>query len=47
VRSEVLIVMSIKITVFWDVTPCGLVDRYNILLELAASIIRAGKPLLP
>jgi hypothetical protein len=29
------------------VTPCGLVDRYNILLELAASIIRAGKPLLP
>jgi hypothetical protein len=26
-KSEVL--MEVNITVFWDVTPCNLVDRYH------------------
>jgi hypothetical protein len=46
VRSEVLVVVNMKITVIWDVTPYSLVDRY-ILLEPALSIFRAEKPLLP
>jgi hypothetical protein len=28
-KSEVLSAMNIKIMVFWDVTPCSLVDRYQ------------------
>jgi len=28
-RSEVLTVVTMKITVFWDVTPCGLVEIYS------------------
>ena len=29
-----------KITAFWDVTPCSLVDRYNVSHERNASIFR-------
>jgi hypothetical protein len=29
-----------KITAFWDVTPCSLVDRYNVSRERNASIFR-------
>jgi hypothetical protein len=28
-RSEILRAESIKGTVFWDITPCSLVDRYS------------------
>jgi hypothetical protein len=27
-RFEVLVVVNIKIIVFWDVRPCNVVDRY-------------------
>ena len=29
VRPEVLIAMNVSATVFWDVTPCGLVDKHQ------------------
>jgi hypothetical protein len=39
--------VTIKITVFRDVTPCSLVDRYQRFGELAASIFRIEESLLP
>jgi hypothetical protein len=33
-----------KITVFWDVTPFGLVGKYSFAYEHAASIFRLMKP---
>jgi hypothetical protein len=32
--------VCIKITVFWDVSPCSLVEVYQLLGELVASIFR-------
>jgi len=29
VRYDILVVMKIKITFLWDVTPCGLMYRYQ------------------
>jgi hypothetical protein len=37
---------SMKMTVFWDVTPCSLVEVYNVLEVLATSITRAMSKLL-
>jgi hypothetical protein len=37
-RFEVLKAVNIKPTVFWDVTPCNLVEGINVLEELAAAI---------
>jgi hypothetical protein len=28
-RSDILLVVTVKITVFWDVMPCSLVDVYG------------------
>jgi hypothetical protein len=33
---EVISAAATNITVFWDVTPCSLVDAYNVLEERAA-----------
>jgi hypothetical protein len=33
-----------KMAVFWDVTPCSLVELYDVSELLAASIIRAMSP---
>jgi hypothetical protein len=41
VRFQVLTAASIKITAFWNVAPCSLVDVYRRSEVLAASIIRA------
>jgi hypothetical protein len=35
-----LMVMNIKITVFWDVKLCSFVDKYQYFKETAASIFR-------
>jgi hypothetical protein len=37
---EILMAVSIKIMVFWDVTPCSLIDTYQDLEDPAASIFR-------
>jgi len=29
VRFEVLVIVDMKFMIFWDVTPCILVDRYQ------------------
>jgi hypothetical protein len=34
---------DIKVTAFWDMTPCSSVDRINISVETTASIFRAGQ----
>jgi hypothetical protein len=40
-RSDVLIVLTLKITIFWYLALCNLIDIYtNVSRELAASIIR-------
>jgi hypothetical protein len=38
-RSEVLTTVSTRITVFWYVTPCSLVDKCQVFEETAASIL--------
>ena len=40
VRFQNFKVVTMKITAFWDVTPCSLVDRYNVSHERNASIFR-------
>jgi hypothetical protein len=39
-KSEALTALGMKIVVFWDVMSHALVDRYQHLEELAASIFR-------
>jgi hypothetical protein len=40
VRSEVLIVVTIKITVLWDVTLCSMINVTNVLEEPAVCLAR-------
>jgi hypothetical protein len=40
VRFQNFTVVTMKITAFWHVTPCNLVDRYNVSHESTASIFR-------
>jgi hypothetical protein len=40
VRSEVLTVVNIKITVFWDVTSYSFIDRYKFSFE---TVVPVGK----
>jgi hypothetical protein len=35
---EVLAAVSVKITVLFDVTPCSLVDNYQVLEEAGGSV---------
>jgi hypothetical protein len=37
-RSEVLTALSVRITFIWYVTPCSLLDKYQVFEERAASI---------
>lgn len=37
-RSEVLTAVSMRIMVTWYVTPCSLVDKYQVFEERAASV---------
>jgi hypothetical protein len=40
-RSEILVAMTLKITLIWDVTPCGLFNRYlTVSEEYVASTFR-------
>jgi hypothetical protein len=41
IRFQVLTEASMKITVFWDVVPCSLVEVYSRSEAVAASIVRA------
>lgn len=45
VRFEVLTVVTVKITAFWDVMMCSLVDYYQLLEESAASIFKVESTL--
>jgi hypothetical protein len=42
-RFEVFGSVTLKITIFWDVTPCSLVEVTDASEERAASIFRIGK----
>jgi hypothetical protein len=44
VKSEILVTVTIKIAVFWDVTPCGLIEsifRRNLLHPLCFPTLMA------
>jgi hypothetical protein len=42
-RFEVLTVVTMKITVFWDVTPCRLVDCYRRFGDSSALNLEAAR----
>jgi hypothetical protein len=48
VRSEVLTAVTMKITGFWDVTPCSLIEVYLHFVEYSsvgiATRLRTGRP---
>jgi hypothetical protein len=47
VRFEVPTEMNMKITLFWDVASCSLVDRYRVSKESIAFIFWVRVPYLP
>jgi hypothetical protein len=45
--SEVLTAASMKMTIFWDLAPCCLVEVYRCFIGIAASTIKVTSKLLP
>jgi hypothetical protein len=43
VRFGVLTTVNVKITVFWDITSCSLVDRYQRFGAASVSIFRVSE----
>jgi len=43
VRFEIITVVNMKITVLWDVTPCGMINIYRLLEECVSSIFHPGQ----
>jgi hypothetical protein len=40
IQGDESVIIKLKITVFWDVIPCSLVDVYELSGECGASVFR-------